>query len=578
MGRCLPFAAVLLLIPALAAAQTSRDDAIRALARGDYEAAARILRPLADNASQPDPAAQFLLAILYDTGHGVARNTFHSCSLFLDAAKPANPLMQHASQLSGLVLEQLGPMGSQFCVSGVRWPDNPPTTLTLGPKHSVTITDTSVTVSYDGAENRMMEGLLPGMVALPARYTPLDVSSPVSMRRHFIQRLFWWPDQPAQPSTWRLGWILSEVVGKDLISVTGDRSLLTVTGAQPPASIDLTSLAQVRVNANGEAEWVISGGTNPPKRDRAVEGSALMRWVSLFIASWLTVSMSQAPAAQAGTAEGVAALARGDAQQAAAILKPIAEGWGKPDPMAQFFMGTLYETGQGVPQDLLRACALYSRASTTFENPFGVEAGTLMKALFRAHGPEWFEDCQILANVGFDHRFEPVTLTLTPGHSVAWDLKGATVTYQGKSTHFPMRLATTGTIFFPIRQIDLPSGDPAAPYRYFHEVLLGRPSEDQALVEPGVAPVRGRPRPVDSHRRDHGSRGDARGCRTAEPAILRRARVRGRAPRAQRRGRVGDLPGAARRRRVHRVRRRASRSERARSRPRRGVEAGRLEA
>ena len=74
MGRCLPIAAVLVLIPWLAHAQATRDDAIGALARGDYGAAARILQPLADNATQPDPAAQFLLAILYDTGRGVTRN------------------------------------------------------------------------------------------------------------------------------------------------------------------------------------------------------------------------------------------------------------------------------------------------------------------------------------------------------------------------------------------------------------------------------------------------------------------------------------------------------------------------
>src|SRR6188474_1542084 len=158
-----------------------------------------------------------------------------------------------------------------------------------------------------------------------------------------------------------------------------------------------------------------------PGRDRAVEGSALMRWPSLAVASLVAAAMNQAPA-RTGTAEGVAALARGDYQQAADILKPIAEGWRQPDPMAQFFMAALYETGQGVPQDLLRACALYARASWVFEHPFGAQAGKLFKTLMRAHDPEWIQDCQLLADIGFDHRFEPVTLTLTPGHSVAWDL------------------------------------------------------------------------------------------------------------------------------------------------------------
>ena len=198
----------------------------------------------------------------------------------------------------------------------------------------------------------------------------------------------------------------------------------------------------------------------------------------LLVAAVLTASIDQA-AAQTGTAEGVVALARGDYQQAADILKPIAEGWGAPDPMAQFFMATMYETGQGVPQNLLRACALYQRASGPSDNPFSAQAMKLHKALFRAHGVEWFQDCQILGTVGFDHRFEPVNLTLTPGHSIAWDLKGATITYQGKSKHVPMPLGTRGTVFFPVRQTDLASGDPGTPYRYFNEVFLWRPSEDR---------------------------------------------------------------------------------------------------
>ncbi len=263
MGRCLPIAAVLVLAPWLAHAQTARDDAIGALARGDYETAARLLRPLADNASQPDPAAQFLLAILYDTGRGVARDMSRACGLFLDATKPANPLMQTASQLSNDAREQLGPAASLLCVSGVAWPDNPPTVLTLGPFHSVTITDTGTTVVYNGTESRMNGGLLPGMVAVPARYTPLDVSSPVTVRRHFIQSFFWSPDRPAQASTWTLGWILNEVIGKDLVSIAGERSLITIAGARPPTSFDFTSVAQVRLTASGQAEWVISGGANP---------------------------------------------------------------------------------------------------------------------------------------------------------------------------------------------------------------------------------------------------------------------------------------------------------------------------
>jgi TPR repeat protein len=263
MGRCLPIAAALVLLPVLAQAQTARDDAIAALARGEYETAARLLRPLADNAAQPDPAAQFLLAILYDTGRGVGRNMSRACGLFLDAVRSANPLMQHASRLSNVALEEFGPAASMLCVRGAVWPEHPPTVLTLGPNHSVTITDSGTTVVYNGTEHRTTGGLLPGMVAVPARHTPLDVSSPVGARRHFIQSFFWSPDQAAPASQWTLGWMLSEAVGKDLVFVAAERSLATVGGARPPASFDFASVAQVRLNASGEAEWVVSGGTNP---------------------------------------------------------------------------------------------------------------------------------------------------------------------------------------------------------------------------------------------------------------------------------------------------------------------------
>lgn len=263
MGKCSLFAAALVLIPSLARAQTSREDGIRALLRGDYQAAARILGPLANNTPQPDPFAQFLMAILYDTGKGVERSMFRACGLFLDAAKPANPLMEQSSQLSNSMLEESGPAASQFCVKGATWPDWPTVTFTLGPNHSIVIKETSITVTYNGTEGRTMTGGLPGLVPLPARYTPLDVTRPVAARRHFIQYFMWVPDAAGGPTSWSLGWGLSEVVGAQLLPVAGERSLVTVAGARPPDSVDTSALAQVRVNANGEAEWIISGSINP---------------------------------------------------------------------------------------------------------------------------------------------------------------------------------------------------------------------------------------------------------------------------------------------------------------------------
>jgi hypothetical protein len=75
VSRCLPLVALLVHVAGTATAQTTTEDGIRAAIRGDYQAAIRILAPLAEESTQPDPVAQFLLAILYETGHGVERNS-----------------------------------------------------------------------------------------------------------------------------------------------------------------------------------------------------------------------------------------------------------------------------------------------------------------------------------------------------------------------------------------------------------------------------------------------------------------------------------------------------------------------
>jgi TPR repeat protein len=65
--------AVMLAAPCAAAAQTT-SDGVRAFLRGDYQAAARILQPLADAVPEPDPLAQYFMAMLYDSGRGVMRD------------------------------------------------------------------------------------------------------------------------------------------------------------------------------------------------------------------------------------------------------------------------------------------------------------------------------------------------------------------------------------------------------------------------------------------------------------------------------------------------------------------------
>lgn len=178
---------------------------------------------------------------------------------------------------------------------------------------------------------------------------------------------------------------------------------------------------------------------------------------------------------QTGTADGVAALARGDYQRAVEILKPIAEDWRTNDPAAQFFMAGLYETGHGVPADPLRACALYMRASRDIQNPFGREAERLAAASI-ARGVEFNQECQVLANVGFDNGFEPVTFDLGGGHWVVWSLAAATVTYDGRTKRVEMPFDLPGAQFLPLKYTELATGPMRSLIRHFIEVFVWQPS------------------------------------------------------------------------------------------------------
>ena len=104
----------------------------------------------------------------------------------------------------------------------------------------------------------------------------------------------------------------------------------------------------------------------------------MSRW--LFVTTVFITATAGAASAQTETVDGVAALLRGDYQRAVEILKPIAEDSQSRDTVAQFFMAGLYESGNGVPADPLRACALYVRAASNNQNPFGQEAAQLFGA------------------------------------------------------------------------------------------------------------------------------------------------------------------------------------------------------
>lgn len=94
-------------------------------------------------------------------------------------------------------------------------------------------------------------------VSLPAKYTLIRIARPAVVARHFIEYFTWVPDAPEAPSAWTLEWILAEVVGRDYVPITGERTLVTMPGAAPPPAIDPHKFARVYVNGYGEAEWEI---------------------------------------------------------------------------------------------------------------------------------------------------------------------------------------------------------------------------------------------------------------------------------------------------------------------------------
>ena len=111
----------------------------------------------------------------------------------------------------------------------------------------------------------------------------------------------------------------------------------------------------------GQLEAEFGGAASPlcrvedTDRDRPLQPAAPARSAGL--------------SAQGTAADGIAALAAGDATRAAAILRPIAEHAHTRDAAAHFVMAGLYDAGRGVPSDPLRACALYMRAGSRFDDP-----------------------------------------------------------------------------------------------------------------------------------------------------------------------------------------------------------------
>ena len=205
-----------------------------------------------------------------------------------------------------------------------------------------------------------------------------------------------------------------------------------------------------------------------------------MSRLAAFAALLLLLSAGIARA-QTTTADGVLAYAAGDYDRAAAILRPLAGSSAAPDSVAAFFMAMLYDTGRGVPADPMRACALFLRAGL----PSGRESPVTAAARFLFGAPSFFptdpdalDECSLLAVDGPDPPFAAVTFQLEAAQWIDWDFRGATVTYQGKSTRFPVRLSFIGgTVFLPLRHTVLATGPQRSARRHFIDAAAWQPAD-----------------------------------------------------------------------------------------------------
>src|SRR4030095_11486467 len=78
-----------------------------------------------------------------------------------------------------------------------------------------------------------------------------------------------------------------------------------------------------------------------------------------FVAAVLSVCLAM-PAIAGPLEDGVAAFGRGDVATALRVLQPLAE---QGNPLAKAVLGSMYDEGKGVAQDLAKASTLYREAA-----------------------------------------------------------------------------------------------------------------------------------------------------------------------------------------------------------------------
>jgi len=89
-----------------------------------------------------------------------------------------------------------------------------------------------------------------------------------------------------------------------------------------------------------------------------------------------------------------------------------------------------------------------------------------------------FDDCVLLATVGFDHGFQPVTFSLEPGYWISLDLRGATIAHGGQETRIDLGLAAmSGVVFLPVEHTELTIGQEQSVRRHFIEFFVWLPGQ-----------------------------------------------------------------------------------------------------
>jgi hypothetical protein len=174
--------------------------------------------------------------------------------------------------------------------------------------------------------------------------------------------------------------------------------------------------------------------------------------------------------------EGAAAFVRGDYSSAADLLGTVVAAFPPGDRLAEFILGMMYENGLGVGTDHVRACALYLRSWSSGSHPITQRFFEIMRPIQQSLSPDEFRRCDLLALVGFDHRFEQAVFNLGPAHWVSVDLDAATVGHNGAEKRTEFGLNMPGSRFLPVQHTTLRTQRTSSERRDFIELFWWTPN------------------------------------------------------------------------------------------------------